>query len=152
MPTTTPNTAHRIGTPTGVNGINARHIVEPIAAAIAERRSRSSGQTIATNAAGKAASSPNCFGSIAEPRTAPINVPMFQNRYTLRPVIQKAARRCVSSDWLDAIAVDSSIVICAATSLVATRPFKCGAIAKPYTELRAASSAAPPNAAAGEPP
>ena len=75
-----------------------------------------------------------------------------RTRRRCRPVTQNAARRCASSSCAAAIAVDSSIVSCAATSRVRKRPFRCGAIARPYTPLRAASSAAPPNADAAEPP
>src|SRR5690606_20144957 len=66
-PTRTASEAHRIGTPIGVKGMSARQMAAPSAPASAPRRVRSSGHTIATNAAGKATSRPKVSGSIASP-------------------------------------------------------------------------------------
>ncbi len=77
---------------------------------------------MATYAAGNAASSPRATGSTDVPISAPTSVDAFQKTYTATPVIQKAARCAVGSCWAVDIAVDSSMVSCAATRRVVQRP------------------------------
>ena len=89
---------------------------------------------------------------MAVPASAPSSVPMFQNTYTLPPVIQNAARWAAGSSCATAIAVDSSMVNCAATSRVPRRPGMRRPMVRPYTPLRAASTRAPPTADSADPP
>ena len=121
-PTSTAAEAHRIGTPTGVNGMSTRQI-----AATEERRR-------AGRVGGAGAARPWRRTRPGTPRrgrrspvrspmpiSAPTSVAVFQQTYTAMPVIQKAWRLAAGSACALAIAVDSSIVSWAATRPMSQR-------------------------------
>ena len=116
-------------------------------------RWRSCGATIATKPAGKAASRPNVFGSIAEPASAPTSVPTFQHTYTATPGDPERGplgARVVLGGRHRRRLVDRRVG--------GDQPRRAASrggsrdIASPYTPLRAASSIAPPRAAPVVPP
>ena len=116
-------------------------------------RAASRGHSSPRKAAPAAASRPHRVGSpSASPTSAPSSVKAFQSAKTPRPVHQKPARASAGSPWAVATAVDSSIVSCAAAQPRGPRAPTSGAIATPYSALRAPSSPAVAAAATPVPP
>ena len=116
-------------------------------------RWRKRGHSRPKNAATAAPSSPQRRGS---PRASPSNAPSKVNRFhstnTPNPAVQNP--RCCSAGavWPAAVAVDSSMVMCAATGLRQPWGLSRWFICMPYTALRTPSSAAAPTAADTAPP
>ncbi len=106
-----------------------------------------------TKPAGNAASSPSSAGSLsAPPATAPSRVPAFQHTKMASPEVQKARTWLARSGCAVAIAVDSSMTSCDASSRRPSDPRRIGASARPYTPLRAARSRPLATAAGPLPP
>src|SRR5664279_135263 len=116
-------------------------------------RPRSRGASRARNAAGAAASRPKTRGSrrVWAP-SAPSSVARFHSAKTDHPVAQKASRAERLSVRATAIAQDSSMTRCAASSRIGPRTRNRADKRSPYRALREPSSVAVAAAASGAPP
>jgi hypothetical protein len=128
---TATTTVVMIGSPAGNNGVTTMANAIEATATTRKKFDCSRGHNRPKNAAGTAASKPHDAGlpSALAPR-APSSVKIFQKMKTPVPVIQKPSRIAPTPRraWESATPVDSSIVICAATTRRTPFTFNKGAI------------------------